>query len=72
MAIIVTLEQWYQYLLGTKEPFEIWTDYQNLTYFGEAHKLNYRQACWFTELQEYSFILLHKPGCTMTKADAIS
>ena len=72
LAIMSALEDWRQYLLGTKEPFEIWTDHQNLTYFWEARKLNRRQARWFTELQDYNFKLIHKPGRTMNKPDAIS
>ena len=27
MAIIDSLDEWYQYLMGTKEPFEIHTDH---------------------------------------------
>ena len=64
LAIMSCLEEWRQYLLGNPEPFEIWTDHQNLTYFREARKLNCRQARWFTELQDYDFMLFHKPGRT--------
>ena len=72
LAIMIALEEWRHYLLGTKEPFDIWTDHQNLTYFREAKKLNRRQARWFTELQDYYFVLTHKPGKTMGKPDALS
>ncbi|VDC05061.1 unnamed protein product [Peniophora sp. CBMAI 1063] len=73
LAIMTALEEWRQYLLGTRESFEIWTDHLNLTYFREARKLHdRRQARWFTELQDYNFTLLHKPGKTMTKPDALS
>ena len=72
LAIMTALEEWRHYLLGTKEPFDIWTDHQNLTYFREARKLNRRQARWFTELQDYHFILTHRPGKTMGKPDALS
>jgi len=27
-------------LLNAKEPFEVWTDHENLKYFRESHKLN--------------------------------
>ena len=53
LAIMTALEEWRQYLLGTREPFEIWTDHLNLMYFREARKLNRRQARWFAELQDY-------------------
>ena len=57
---------------NTMHPFEIWTDHQNLTYFKKAQKLNRRQARWHTELQEYNFTLIHKPGAQMKRADILS
>ena len=44
LAIVEVLSKWKQYLLDTKEPFEIWTDHKNLKYFREPHKLNGWQA----------------------------
>jgi hypothetical protein len=35
LAIMSCLEEWCPYLLGTKDTFEIWTDYLNFTYFRE-------------------------------------
>ena len=72
MAIMDSLMEWHQYLMGSKEPFEIWTDHQNLQYFCKLQKLNCRQAQWVMELAEYSFSLVHKPGKSMGKADALS
>ena len=40
LAIMQGLEDWRHYLIGTREPFEIWTDHQNLTYFRKPQKLN--------------------------------
>jgi len=40
LAIIEALSKWRQYLLDVMELFEIWTDYKNLKYFRESHKLN--------------------------------
>ena len=40
LAIIKALAKWRQYLLNAIKPFEIWTDYKNLKYFREPHKLN--------------------------------
>lgn len=51
LAIVLALEEWRQYLLGTRHTFEIGSDHLNLTYFREAKKLNRRQTHWFTELQ---------------------
>ena len=72
LAIMRALEDWRQYLLGATCPFEVWTDHQNLTYFKKAQKLNRRQARWHTELQEYDFQLIHKPGTQMKRADILS
>ena len=54
------------------EPFEVWTDHENLKYFREPHKLNRRQAQWYLKLQDYDFTLKHIPGKTNTKADILS
>ena len=40
LAIVEALTKWRQYLLDTREPFEVWTDHENLKYFREPHKLN--------------------------------
>jgi len=40
LAIVEALTKWRQYLLDAKEPFEVWTDHENLKYFREPHKLN--------------------------------
>jgi len=72
LAIVDTLTKWRQYLLDTKEPFEVWTDYENLKYFREPHKLNRRQAQWYLKLQDYDFTLKHIPRKTNTKADILS
>jgi len=40
LAIVEALTKWRQYLLDVKEPFEVWTDHENLKYFREPHKLN--------------------------------
>ena len=40
LAIVEALAKWRQYLLDAAEPFEVWTDHENLKYFREPHKLN--------------------------------
>ena len=72
LAIVEALTKWRQYLLDTKETFEVWTDYENLKYFREPHKLNRQQARWYLKLQDYDFTLKHIPGKTNTKADILS
>ena len=58
--------------MGADQTFEVWSDHLNLQYFRKPQKLNRRQARWKTELQEFPFVLLHKPGPLMKKADLIS
>lgn len=71
LAIMSALDDWRQYLLGASERFEIWSDHQNLQYFRKHQKLNRRQARWVTELAEYDFVLIHKPGAQMAKSDLL-
>jgi len=72
LAIVEALAKWRQYLLDAKEPFEVWTNHENLKYFREPHKLNRRQARWYLKLQDYDFTLKHIPGKTNMKADILS
>jgi len=71
LAIVKTLTKWRQYLLDTKESFEVWTDHKNLKYFREPHKLNGQQAWWYLKLQDYDFTLKHILGKTNTKVDIL-
>ena len=71
LVIMEGLKQWRQYLIGSNQ-FEIWTDHKNLGYFKKPQKLNRRQARWTTELQEYNFQLVHKPGSLQKKVDTLS
>jgi len=72
LAIMHALYEWSHYLKGTEEQIEILTDHQNLTYFRKPQNVNRRQARWVLDLQEYNFVLKHRPGKTNTKADALS
>ena len=72
LAIVEALTKWRQYLLDAVEPFEVWTDHENLKYFREPHKLNRQQARWYLKLQDYDFILKHILGKTNMKADILS
>ena len=72
LAIVEALTKWRQYLLDAAEPFEVWTDHENLKYFREPHKLNGWQARWYLKLQDYDFTLKHILGKTNTKADILS
>ncbi|KAL5498856.1 hypothetical protein ACEPAH_1374 [Sanghuangporus vaninii] len=72
LAIVQVLKEWRQYLQGANQPFEVWTDHANLTYFKAPQKLNRRQARWRLDLAEFDFTLVHKPGKTLGKADLLS
>jgi hypothetical protein len=72
LAVMRALAEWRAHLLGTKEPFKVWTDHKNLEYFRTARKLNRRQARWSLMLADYDFVIIHKPGNTMRKVDALS
>ena len=72
LSIMRALTEWRKYLHGSPSPFEIHSDHKNLQYFMTNQKLNRRQACWSLELSEFNFTLVHKPGSTMTCADALS
>jgi len=71
LAIIRALEAFRHYLEGHPEPFEIWTDHNNLAYFRTKQHLSRRQARWSLFLSQFTFTILHKPGA-YNKADALS
>lgn len=72
LAIMHSLEEWRQYLLGAKHTVEILTDHKNLEYFKKPQKLNRRQARWLSELADYNFTFKYKPGHTHKKPDLLS
>jgi len=72
LAIICALEEWKHFLEGARHPVEIWTDHKNLEYFMTAKKLNCRQARWSLYLARFDFRLIHCPGRSMRKPDALS
>jgi len=72
LAIIRALEEWRYFLEGAWHPVEIWMDYKNLEYFITAKKLNHRQAHWSLYLACFDFKLIHRPGCSMGKPDAVT
>jgi len=72
LAIICTLEEWRHFLEGARYPVEIWTDHKNLEYFMTAKKLNRCQARWSLYLARFDFKLIHCPGHSMGKPDALS
>src|SRR5262249_3069956 len=72
LAVIRALEEWRHYLEGAQHQFTIWTDHKNLEYFKTAKKLNRRQARWSLYLSRFDFVLVHRPGKSSGKPDALS
>jgi len=71
LAIIRALESFHHYLEGQPDPFEVWTDHNNLAYFRTKQKLSRRQARWALFLSQFNFTIIHKPGA-YNKAEALS
>jgi hypothetical protein len=72
LAVMRGVKKWRHLLLGAKEPFEIMTDHQNLTYYRQPQNLTRRQAQWAAILSEYDFKMKHVKGNANGKADALS
>jgi len=72
LAIIHMLEEWRHFLEGAQHPVKIWIDHKNLKYFMTAKKLNCHQARWSLYLAHFDFRLIHHPGRSMGKPDALS
>jgi hypothetical protein len=72
LAIITSLEEWWHYLKGLPQPFEILTDHNNLTFWTTAQNLSCCQARWALWLSRFDFMLTHKPRKANTLADALS
>ena len=71
-AIILCLQQWWHFLKGAQHPVEIWTDHQNLKYFGMAQDLNRQQAHWSLFLSQFNYTIFHCSGSSLDEPDALS
>ena len=72
LAVICSLKEWRQYLLGSPFPIEVLTNYKNLIYFKELHKLLWRQAWWLLFLQDFNMTYQALSSTQMVPADALS
>jgi len=59
-------------LEGHSHKIEIWSDYQNLTFFRTAQKLTRRQAKWALFITHFDFVLYYKLGKMMQAEDPLS
>jgi len=71
MAIVEACKVWRAYL-QTDEPFEVYTDHKNLTYFMTTKELNRRQVRWWEKLAEYNMKIQYTKGSDNGRADALS
>ncbi|KAJ0967944.1 hypothetical protein J5N97_024861 [Dioscorea zingiberensis] len=69
-AVVQALKHWRFYLLP--QEFVLYSDHQALRYFCIQRKLSDKHARWVAFLQEYTFILHHRPGSENKPADALS
>ena len=72
LAVILALEEWYQYLQGTTHPVTIITNHKNLSYIKNPWKLSRQQARWSLFLQDFDLWWQVTPGTKMAPADALS
>jgi hypothetical protein len=72
LVVIRALEEWWHFLEGLPEPFEIITDHANLKYWTTAQDLTCHQARWALWLSRFNFHLMHKPGKSNVLTDDLS
>jgi transposase InsO family protein len=71
LAIVKACEEWRAWLMGTSEPFKIFSDHSNLLYFKTAKHLSPKQACWALFLDNFNMLIYHISG-SKNPADAPS
>ena len=72
LAVMQGFYEWSHYLQGYNAEVEVLTDHQNLMYFRKPQNLNWWQARWILDLQEYNFTIKHWSGKSNIKADLLS
>ena len=72
LAIVDAFREWRPLLYGAARTIRILSDHLNLQAFTTKQRLNRRQARWAAELQDYDFVIEHRPGRQNGKADALT
>src|SRR5271169_753557 len=73
LAVVWAIKHFWIYLLGSLFPFTIRTDHSALTSILKLKEPpNNRIARWVLRLQEYTFVILHRPGTSHGNADSLS
>ncbi|XP_042444031.1 uncharacterized protein LOC122029149, partial [Zingiber officinale] len=69
-ALVRALQTWQHYLLSKE--FVIHSDHESLKYLKGQGKLNKRHAKWVKFLEQFPYVIKHKPGKVNVVADALS
>ena len=72
LAIVFALRTWREYLLNTRDPFDILTDHRALSYLQDKEPISPTIAMYAAELACYRFNIHHIPAALNTIADALS
>lgn len=70
LAVVMSLRYFRSYLEG--KHFNLFTDNQALTYLLQLTQPKGRIARWVSEIQQFSFDIMHRPGQKHQDADALS
>jgi hypothetical protein len=70
LSVVHSLKLWRHYLQGSQ--FTVITDNWAVRHVQSQPQLTRRQARWMELLQEYDFVLEHRPGATNVVLDALS
>lgn len=70
LAVLKAVQYFRTYLEGAK--FKLFTDHQALTQLLSMAQPRGRIARWVNYLQQFDFIISHRPGPLLTDADALS
>jgi hypothetical protein len=71
LAIVLAFEEWRAWLMGTKNPVQVYSDHSNLLYFKTAKYLSPKQARWAAFLDMFNMLIYHISG-VKNPADAPS
>lgn len=62
LAIVQVFETWRQFLEGTKDEIQIFSDHNNLRYFMITKTLTRKQARWAEYLSQFNFKIQYRVG----------
>jgi hypothetical protein len=72
LAIFEAFLHWRQYLEGSGDPIDVFTDHKNLEYFSTTKLLTRRQCRWSEYLCQFNLCIRYRPGKLGTKPDALT